>query len=264
MGKRVLQNPLSLELLAGLLPEGVTPVVFETLPSTSTYLREQALNGAPVNTLIAAASQTNGRGRFGRDFFSPPDTGVYFSILLRPDTGGDTAAWITVAAAIASAEACEAVFSVPAEIKWVNDVLVNGQKAVGILAEAFSGGDSVIILGIGANIAQPDGGFPPELSQAGAFTSVIKTDEGKREHFIAETITRLRLLLENDDKKALVETYRKRVHMTGKTVMVTKGSERFSATVLGVDDEAYLVIKRDGGEIEHLSYGEVSLHNENV
>ena len=259
-----MSNPLSSELLCELLPAGINPVVFDSLPSTSTYLREQASLGIPVHTLVVASSQTDGRGRFGRKFFSPPDTGVYFSILLRPAPENDTATMITIAAAQACAEACEAVFHTPAEIKWVNDVLVNGQKAVGILAEAFTDGDFFVILGIGANIVPPEGGFPPELPNAGAFISPAGAAAGLRERYVAETITRLLDYLENSDSAALVSSYRARVKMTGKTVIVTKGSEQFTATVIGVDDEAHLVVSRPDGSTHHLSYGEVTLHNENI
>ena len=254
-----MSNALSFDILAGLLPVGVNPAVFASLPSTSTYLREQVKLGAPELTLVVAASQTMGRGRFGRDFFSPPDTGVYFSILLRPAPEKDMGSWLTVAAALASAEACEAIFGVTAEIKWVNDVLVDGRKAVGILAEAF---ENRLILGIGANILAPDGGFPKELSNAGAFTT--STVAHSRERFVAETVTRLLGFLDGSDRKKILEAYRGRVNMTGQIVTVTKGAEKFSATVLGIDDNAHLIVARGNGIIEHLSYGEVSLHNENV
>ena len=256
-----MSSEISLALLRELLPSGVHPLVFNSLPSTNTYLREHAGSGMPENTLIVAASQTSGRGRFGREFFSPPDTGVYFSILLRIVPERDTTAFITVAAALASAEACDAVFCVPTEIKWVNDVLVNGQKAVGILAEAFSDGDNFVILGIGANIVPPAAGFPPELSGAGAFTDSAQS--GSRERFVSEAITRLLGYLERSDSVSIVSAYRDRVKMTGKEVVVTKGAERFAATVVGIDDDACLIVSRSDGETEHLSYGEVTLHNEN-
>ena len=259
-----MSNQFSSELLRELLPVCVNPVVFDSLPSTSTYLREQAKLGVPVHTLVVASSQTDGRGRFGRKFFSPPDTGVYFSILLRPAPENDAATLITVAAAQACAEACEAVFHIPTEIKWVNDVLVNGQKAVGILAEAFTDGDFFVILGIGANIAPPEGGFPSELPDAGAFISPAVASAGMRERYVAETITRLLNYIDDADRAALISSYRTRVKMTGKTVMVTKGSEQFIATVVGVDDEAHLIVSRPDGSTHHISYGEVTLHNENI
>ena len=256
-----MHSQISTALLRELLPPTVSPAVFDSLPSTNTYLRELTSSGASEFTLVIAASQTNGRGRFGRDFFSPPDTGIYFSILLRPAPEEDTVAFITVAAALASAEACEAVFSVPTEIKWVNDVLVNGQKTVGILAEAFIEGEFFVILGIGANIAPPSGGFPPELDGAGAFTDCAST--GSRERFVAETVTRLLGYLESTARLSLISAYRTRVHMTGKSVTVTRGSEQFSATVVGIDDNAHLIVRHPDGCEEHLSYGEVTLHNEN-
>ena len=256
-----MRNQISNTLLSELLPVGVSSFVFDSLPSTNTYLRERARSGAPEHTLIVAASQTNGRGRFGREFFSPPDTGVYFSLLLRPAPEKNTAALVTVAAALASAEACEAVFCVPAEIKWVNDVLVNGQKVVGILAEAFINVDNYVILGIGANIVPPSSGFPPELSGAGAFTD--HAPSGSRERFVAETVSRLLVYLEHPDCLSIVSAYRERVRMTGKKVVVTKGPEQFVATVVGIDDDARLIVSRADGSEEYLSYGEVTLHNEN-
>ncbi|NLB28854.1 MAG: biotin--[acetyl-CoA-carboxylase] ligase, partial [Clostridiales bacterium] len=218
-----MSGKISAELLSRLLPRGINPLVFDSLPSTNAHLRELAALGAPEHTLVVAASQTSGRGRYNRTFFSPPGTGVYFSILLRLMPQDNTATLVTVAAALASAEACETVFSVSAEIKWVNDVLVGGRKAVGILAEAFSGGDFFVILGIGANIAPPPGGFPPELGGAGAFSD--RAEPGSRERFVAETVTRLLGYLDSADMPSLLAPYRRRVKMTGSLVDVTRGSE---------------------------------------
>lgn len=253
-------SSLSIELLKKLLPLGVEAAVFDSLPSTNTYLRNLAAAGAPEYTLIVADSQTSGRGRFDRAFYSPSETGVYFSILLRPEPRNDTAALVTVTAALAAAEACEAVFNIPAEIKWVNDVLVGGKKAVGILAEAFSDGGFFVILGIGANIAPPKDGFPNTLGSAGAFVEAV--DFGVRERFVAETVTRLLEYLRSDEE-SLLEPYRRRVNMTGKTVTVTAADERFEATVVGIDSDFRLIVSHENGAIEHLSFGEVSLHDEN-
>lgn len=251
---------LSPEILSALLPAGVTAHVLDSVDSTSSELARLASDGAPDRTLVMAASQTGGRGRRGRPFYSPGG-GAYFSLLLRTEPSDELSAYLTAAAALSAAESCEALFGAPAGIKWVNDVLVHGKKAVGILAEAFSDNGFYIVLGIGANLAPPPGGFPPELPHAGALTAEMP--ELGRERFAAETIRRLLGYIDCNDRPALVEKYRARTDMSGKRVTVTRGSESFEAVAIEIDNALRLVVRRPDGTTERLSYGEVSLHNEN-
>lgn len=138
--------------------------------STNTLLREKARDGAKEGCTVIAGAQTSGRGRLGRNFYSPPDTGVYLSILLRPlSLAPSEAVAFTTMAAVAACEAIEKVSGRQAQIKWVNDIFMDGKKVSGILTEASlrpkSGKIDSIVLGIGINVYPPENGFPADLGQ---------------------------------------------------------------------------------------------------
>ncbi|MBR7002868.1 MAG: biotin--[Neisseriaceae bacterium] len=140
--------------------------------STNTVLKQMAADGAKDGTVYLAARQTQGRGRMGRSFFSP-DGGLYFSMLFRPKMNPATSLLLTVAAAVAVAEAMDEVFDTQSKIKWVNDVYVNGKKVCGILAESqldpSKPTEQAVIVGIGINVCAPKDGFPTEIeNRAGA------------------------------------------------------------------------------------------------
>ena len=132
--------------------------VFSTIGSTNTELKALAARNAEAGLALVASQQTAGRGRLGRSFYSPPDTGIYLSLLLRPRLRAQEATAITAAAAVAVAETLEELSGEPMEIKWVNDVYHHGRKVAGILTEAAmdfeSGFLSYVVVGI------PRGRFP--------------------------------------------------------------------------------------------------------
>ena len=110
----------------------------DTVTSTNTLLRISAENGAPSKTVLIANEQTEGRGRHGKSFYSPADTGIYMSVLLRPDFKADKAFFITAGAAVSVVRAIEKVCGIKAGIKWINDIMLNGKKICGILTEAVT------------------------------------------------------------------------------------------------------------------------------
>lgn len=152
--------------------------VYPVLASTNLTLKEKASKGAPEGTVIIAEEQTMGRGRFGRAFFSPAGTGIYMSVLLRPQLEPSDSTLITTAAAVAVAEAIEEITEASTAIKWINDIWIKNpiadkySKICGILTEASLSTGSrypdYIILGIGINVFEPENGFPTELSEIAA------------------------------------------------------------------------------------------------
>ena len=145
------------------LTQDLDVVVYDEVDSTNTLLKKMASEGAREGTVVIANSQTGGKGRLGRKFFSPLNTGVYISVLLRPeDIEPQKALKITTMAAVAAAETIDEVSGKTALIKWVNDVFVDGLKCVGILTEASismeSGNLEYAVLGIGFNVYLPEGG----------------------------------------------------------------------------------------------------------
>lgn len=242
---------------------GLDITVMPVVASTNTLCRERAEAGAAEGCCIIANCQTGGRGRRGRGFFSPADTGVYMSIVLRPDNcPARRAAGITTVAAVAVCEAIEAVSGKPAEIKWVNDVFVDGKKVCGILTEAsFGMEDGMLeyaILGIGINVSAPDGDFPEALKDiAGSVFTAAENDAKNR--MAAEILNRFMKHYAGFGSTEYINEYRKRCFVLGKQVRVITPDGETAARALDIDDECHLIVEYEDGSKKALSSGEISV-----
>ena len=127
--------------------------------STNRVAKELARQGAPHGTAVLAERQTAGRGRMDGCFYSP-EGGMYLSVILRPELPPEDLLMVTPMAAVAVWKAVEKLTGIRLGIKWVNDLYLEGKKVCGILCECA--GDAVIV-GVGLNLKEPEGGFPPEL-----------------------------------------------------------------------------------------------------
>ena len=137
-------------------------IILRETDSTNRVAKELARQGAPHGSRVEAERQTAGRGRLDHSFFSPQG-GVYLSVILRPDVPREDRALITPMAAVAVRQAVNSITDIELGIKWVNDLYLGDKKVGGILCEAV--GDAVIV-GVGLNVWEPEGGFPPELNAA--------------------------------------------------------------------------------------------------
>lgn len=233
--------------------------------STNTVLKELAQDGTPAGYVLCAEEQTQGKGRLGRSFYSPADSGIYMSILLRPKINAQDSLFITTSAAVAVARAIEICSDnkVKPQIKWVNDIFIDGKKVCGILTEAAidfeSGGLEYAVLGIGVNITQPKGDFPSEIKDVA--TSVFDKDskENMRNRLAAEILRQLSQMPDSFNSTAILEEYRERSMIIGKDVLAHFPNEIKPCHVIGIDERARLIIQFEDGEIQHLSSGEVSI-----
>ena len=246
---------------ARLRTPGLAVTALENTDSTNTCVRRLAEDGAPEGTVVVAAAQTAGRGRSGKSFLSPAGTGLYMSVLLRPQLAMGDALLITTAAAVAVAHAVERVAAVTAQIKWVNDVYVDGKKVCGILTEGAldleNGGLRYAILGIGINICPPAGGFPPELAPiAGALTET--GGEALRAPLAAAVLDEFFALYPHLTEKPFYDDYVSRSLLTGRQIEVLRGGMRLPATALGIDRDLHLRVRYADGSEENLAAGEVS------
>lgn len=229
---------------------------FESIDSTNDEARRQATAGESVPALIIAASQSAGRGRMGRSFYSPADTGLYMSLLL--DAGEDMASALklTTAASVAVAEGIEAVFGVKTGIKWVNDVYIDGKKVSGILCESFvsPSGKRYAVIGIGVNISTKN--FPEELC---GIAASITDKESDRYVLALEISSRLLEFIGELSAPRIMETYRARSIVLGERVVFIEKGHSETATVKAIEDSGALrVILSDGSE-RLLCSGEISL-----
>ncbi len=242
---------------------GISVAVYDELPSTNLAVRQLAEQGAPEGTVILARRQTNGRGRLGRSFYSPADSGIYMSILLRPSLAAQDALLITTCAAVAVAQAIEKHTQSDCGIKWVNDIFCGDRKVCGILTEASldleSGGLNYAVLGIGINVFPPKDGFPEELREIAGCISVGQSED-LNSRIAAEVIDRFFAEYPRISEKAFLEEYRRRSILTDKKVNVMRvGAEPRPAEVWGIGADFGLLVRYPDGTEETLSTGEVSI-----
>ena len=234
----------------------------EELGSTNTVLKELANRGESAGLALVAGRQTAGRGRMGRSFYSPEDTGVYLSLLLRPALPAAEATRITACAAVAVAETLEELSGRAAQIKWVNDVFMDGRKVCGILTEASldceSGQLSYAVVGIGVNALEPAGGFPEELREIAGSVFRERTLPELRCRIAAGILHRLWRYCGGATLEDCFPAYRDRSLVLGRQVeLLSPGREPESARVLDLEPDYALRVRLVDGSERAVRSGEV-------
>ena len=237
--------------------------VLPTAPSTNALVREKANQGRPEGCVIIACEQTAGRGRYGRQFFSPVDSGVYLSLLLRPTAySPQQATCLTAAAAAAMCQAIEAVTGQQPGIKWVNDIFLHGKKVCGILTEAAVGLETgtlnYMVLGAGVNLYPPAEGFPEEIQSIAGSVLERSCPEAKN-RLVGEFLNRFWDFYSHPECRAYLEDYRARSLAIGRNVTVLSAGKAVSAYAYGIDDDFRLLVRYENGDTEALSYGEIRI-----
>ncbi len=232
---------------------------YDCVDSTNRLAKERAEQGAPEGLCIISNAQTAGRGRLGRSFSSPADTGLYMSLVLRPLLPAQKVLSVTTAAAVAVCRAIERVSDRKAQIKWVNDVYCDGKKVCGILTEAGFQGDKLryAVLGIGINVCDPVGGFPDEIADIAA--SVFGKGAGDRDALAKAVLDAFCEEYAHLAQERYVAEYRARSCLVGKPVTVKAPDGDREATALGVDEQCRLLVRYTNGGEDALSSGDVSI-----
>ena len=236
---------------------------FDTIDSTNTKAQELAEKGYPSGTLVVADKQESGKGRRGRSWVSPSGTGIFMTLMIKPDINPNNASMLTLVAALAVAKAITSVTGEKAMIKWPNDIVVNGKKVCGILTEMNAQFDYInhIVVGIGINVHNES--FPEEISQMAS--SLMIEAGGKRFHraqIIAETMSYFEqyydTFLKTQDLSALVREYDELLVNRNKSVRVLDPKEPFDGKAMGITPKGELIV--DTWESRKLvSSGEVSV-----
>lgn len=258
-GLDILSSPGILGLLDSGLPYKID--LRPSVTSTNALLREQAAQGAAEGTVLVSGSQSQGRGRLGRSFFSPADTGVYLSVLLRPgfEPPAD-AARLTTMAALAACEAVSEIAGQQAQIKWVNDVFLDGRKVAGILTEASvsleDGSLDYVVLGVGFNLYAPAGGFPPEIAGTAGAILPAPLDNGKNA-LTAAFLNRFWALYQ--DPMGYEERYRQHCLVLGRDIWVITPRGQRPARALDLDRRCGLIVEYPDGTRQTLKAGEVRI-----
>lgn len=266
-------RPLSAERLTaeGLSRELKTRVVgrrilvYPEVASTNTVAAEMGEGGEPEGTVVVAETQAAGRGRMGRPWVSPPNKGLWTSILLRPSVSSREASLLSPLAAVSLAEAvAELGPAVVPRIKWPNDLLLGDRKAAGILVEVKTEGERVhyAVVGIGVNINQTLADFPEALQSSATSLSLASGKPVSRLQ-VARTLYRyldgwyLRFLEEGSEP--LLHRLMALSGTVGKWVHVETGQEKFEAFAEAINRDGSLRVRLPSGEIRDLSSADVSI-----
>ncbi len=245
-------------ILSNLKTDSVNLLLYDCVTSTNTLLKQMALDGKSEGEVIIALSQTAGRGRYDRKFYSDQG-GIYMSILLRPKTTPNTAI-LTAATAVAVSDAIEEIANKTTQIKWVNDILIDSKKVCGILCEGGIIGDSsFIVVGIGINACPTENGFNAEIKNV-ATTVFDAMSPTLCEKLTAKVIDNVFYQYKNIEKLEFLNTYRQKNVVLGEKVNILKqGKIIDSGTALAIDDNCHLIVQLSNGVTTTLSSGEVSV-----
>ncbi|MCR4949927.1 MAG: biotin--[acetyl-CoA-carboxylase] ligase [Solobacterium sp.] len=251
---------LSAEVIQAVAPEITAPVhIFEEIDSTNNYARVLAAQNAVSGTLVLANSQTAGRGRQGHSFYSPRRSGLYFSMILRPENMKHIFR-LTPAAAVSAADAIEELTGIRAGIKWVNDLFIEKKKIGGILTEAITdfetGKIESVIIGIGINIRETD--FPDEIRNiAGTLNAGAVSRSALAAILRRNLMTNARHLDEDD----IMNRYRDLSIVLNREITYSINNELQTGFVQDINSEGSLVLRDENGNTVILQSGEISIKN---
>ena len=235
--------------------------IFNELDSTNNYLKKLGSQGKKENQLVIALSQTGGRGRMGRSFYSPNGTGIYFSLLLHPEYAIEKSLFLTVMAAVSVAETVMKYNSNDVKIKWVNDVYIDGKKVCGILTEGAINANKMLdyaVVGIGINVIAPENGFPDDIKDIATAIFPGNTEENIKEKIVADIVNKLFDMYNGIDTD-FVNRYKQYSYLTGKEINIISGDNTRPATVIDITDDCHLLVKNEKDEFEEISSGDVSV-----
>ena len=248
---------LSRDLIVSLTPDIDAPVyVFDEIGSTNTYAKQLCAMGTAHGTLVVADHQTAGRGRQGHSFYSPKQTGLYFSLVIHPDNG-KMISRITPAAAVAAVEAIDEVTGIHPGIKWVNDLFLEKRKIAGILTEAVTdfetGRIEAAVIGIGINCKGME--FPEEIASLAGSLNAEKLSRS----VLAASLRRHLLERTAALDEEVMALYRRDSIVLGKEITYERNGCLYEGIAEAINDAGNLIIKKPDGSQEVLQSGEISI-----
>lgn len=228
---------------------------YSTIDSTNTEIKRRVRAGDERPCLIIASEQTQGRGRQGKSFYSPANTGIYMSLMLPVRGALSDVVSVTGRTAVAVAEGIDSICDISCGIKWVNDIYWNNQKVCGILVEAVTGtheSDLVLVIGIGINLTTET--FPTDVPNAGS----IQFD-GDINDLLAEIINRIYEYTDNMNHTDYLSKYRAKSIVLGKPIMFIENDIVYYGTAADIDHQGGLEVILNSGERKILRSGEITL-----
>lgn len=236
--------------------------LYREIDSTNNQAKRLIAEGLHRTALVVAETQTAGRGRRGRSFYSPEKTGIYMTMVIHPQMELHNAVTITTAASVAVVRALKSLCGVFPQIKWVNDIYLNGKKMGGILTEAVtdleSGTIQSILIGIGLNVRTTR--FPKEIADIAV--SLHSEGTGKcvnRNRLIAVIASHLLDMVAEMGDTSYMEEYRSHSLVLGRTITYTQNGQTYEAQAVDIDDTGGLVVSHPNGETVVLRSGDITV-----
>ena len=238
--------------------------VFEETNSTNDIVEKLARDGVKEGAVVFAEAQTRGRGRLGRKWLSPARRGLWFSVLLRPDLRPQAATQLTVAAATALCRAIRAQTELTPQVKWPNDILINGRKVAGVLTELAAEIDHVkhLILGIGVDVNLKASEFPAELKKV---ATSLKIESGRHLNRIDLAAAILRELdadyhrIQRGRFAEVADEWEEQCITLGHRVRIHIGNREITGRAEALDDDGALLVRTEHGHLERIIGGDVML-----
>lgn len=232
--------------------------IFDTITSTNDFAKEIVnSNNFSNGTTIISNTQTGGRGRFGRTFFSPSDTGIYLSTIFSGPLKIQDVSLVTIVSAVAVCNTISKLTNLKPQIKWINDVYLNNKKVCGILVENVNDNTNLnskaVVVGIGINVSTSV--FPQDIKDIA--TSIMA--DVSRNTFIAELLNNLYDLLKDVHSKKVIDEYKKLSLVLGKEISYTINNEICFATAVDINDKGNLVVKDRNKNLIILECNEISV-----
>ena len=228
---------------------------YKSIDSTNNEAKRIITDGDTKPLLVVGEEQTAGRGRQGKSFYSPAKTGVYMSLVVHPMAKLQNAVTATTAASVAVCKAIEKLTDITPQIKWVNDVYVDGKKICGILTEAVTNFETQtvesVVIGIGVNLKTHS--FPSDVQNAACLEAPVK-----RAEFIATVANELNGIV-TGDYSAFIDYYRSHSMIVGKDINFIKNGIITPATAVGIDDVGGLEVVLPDGTRDVLRSGEITV-----
>lgn len=270
VGYRLVQAPDKLyrdelmELLHSLII-GRNIVYRETVGSTNELAKELAQKGAEDGTVIIAEEQTAGKGRMGRQWFSPAGKGLWFSVILKPEISPVDAPKLTLVSAVAVAKTLREL-GIPAGIKWPNDILIHDRKLAGILTEMNAEFDRVhyLVVGMGVNVSLGNESLPAELSDIATSLEDHTKSDCSRIQVLASLLNNLDAVYRDfsEGRFAQILTQWKEMSITlNRTVRIVNIGDIDEGIAFDIDEEGALLLMKENGTLKRIMSGEVSLRS---
>jgi len=235
---------------------------FQTVDSTNSKAYALALNGAEEGEVVIAESQEKGKGRLGRQWFSPPFLNIYVSLILRPKIPPHQASLVTLMAAVATADAIRTFSGLLPLIKWPNDILLRDRKVAGLLNEIHSEVDRVhfVVLGIGINMNIDETMFSKEIRDVATSLKIETGQTVSRKAFLEplfEELERWYAIFSEKGSAMILNAWRDRAHIRGKQVKVTSFGETLVGRAIDVDSDGALILETKDGTQKRVVAGDV-------